>query len=338
MRHIRKHVVTALVTLWTLAALAGCGSSGGKEQAKGAAPQDRETSTETSAAAAADDADTQSPAAEETAYPLEITDSSGEIIRLEQEPQRIVSVAPNLTEMLCRLEASDLLAGRSDYCDYPPEVLEIESVGSITTPDMEKLISLSPDIVLVSTLFDEENTQKLRDLGIPVIALQEEADVEGVYGMIETLGIAVNRQKEASECIRAMREEIKETEGKVKDLDAPSVYYVVGYGEYGDFTAGGDTFIGTMIEMAKGDNIAKDISGWGITLEEIIERDPSIIVIPESMKEDFMASPNYSVLTAVKEGKVYSVDENLLNRQGYRNAQGIRALAEIFHPEAFESK
>ena len=90
------------------------------------------------------------------------------------------------------------------------------------------------------------------------------------------------------------------------------------------------------IALAGGGNIAKDVSGWSITLEQIIEKDPSIILIGEAMKDDFISHPNYSGLTAVKEGRVYGIDNNLLDRQGYRNAEGVRALAEIFHPEAFE--
>ena len=133
-----------------------------------------------------------------------------------------------------------------------------------------------------------------------------------------------------------MQDTIADVQEKVSGLETPTVYYVVGYGEYGDYTAGGDTFVGKMLAMAGGDNIAKDISGWSITLEELVEADPSIIIINEYMKSDFMSLPNYSDLTAVKEGNVYTLDTNMLDRQGYRNAEGILELAKIFHPEAFE--
>ncbi len=272
----------------------------------------------------------------ETVYPVELTDSYGSVITLEAEPERVVSVAPNLTELMYKLGAGEKLVGRSDYCDYPEEAASVESVGTLSSPDIEKIISLEPDVVIVSTHFDEENTKKLEDLNIPVITLYEEKSVTGVYDMITILGTAVNRNEEASACVEEMKGAIAEVEGRVKDLEKPSVYYVVGYGEYGDFTAGGDTFVGGLIELAGGDNIAKDVSGWSITLEEIVEADPDIIVIGEAMKEDFMNSPNYSELTAVKEGKVYTLDTNLLDRQGYRNAEGVKALAAIFHPDAVQ--
>jgi iron complex transport system substrate-binding protein len=166
--------------------------------------------------------------------------------------------------------------------------------------------------------------------------LYEENDVEGVYDMITILGTAINRNSEAVQCISEMKNTIKEVVNAVEEVERPSVYYVVGFGEYGDYTAGGDTFVGGLIELAGGDNIAKDVSGWSITLEEIIEADPSIIVISEDSKDDFMSDSNYSELTAVKEGNVYTIDTNLLDRQGYRNAEGVKELAEIFHPEVFE--
>jgi iron complex transport system substrate-binding protein len=234
-----------------------------------------------------------------------------------------------------KLDAGDKLVGRSDYCDYPEEVSEIESVGNLTTPDIEKIVSLEPDVVIVSTHFDEENTKKLEELGIPVITLYEENDVTGVYDMITTLGTAINKNNEAKECVSQMQATIQEVTDAVEGEEKPSVYYVVGFGEYGDYTAGGDTFIGGLIELAGGDNIAKDVSGWNITLEEIVEADPSIIVISEYSKEAFMSDSNYADLTAVKEGNVYTIDTNMLDRQGYRNAEGVRALAEIFHPEVF---
>lgn len=274
-------------------------------------------------------------AAEQTVYPVELTDSYGDVITLDYEPEKIVSVAPNLTELVYELDAADKLVGRSDYCDYPAEALDIETVGSLYTPDIEKIVSLEPDLVIVSTHFDEENAAKLEALDIPVITLYEENDVTGVYDMITTLGTAINRNDEAADCIAKMQEDIAEVTAAVEGLEAPSVYYVVGYGEYGDYTAGGDTFVGGLLELAGGDNIAKDVSGWNITLEEIVEADPSIIITSENDKEGFMSDASYADLTAVKEGNVYTIDVNLLDRQGYRNAEGVKKLAEIFHPEAF---
>lgn len=272
----------------------------------------------------------------QTVYPCTVTSADGSEVTLEKEPEIIVSVSPTLTEMLYALDAGDKLAGRSDYCDYPAEVFDVESMGTIQTPDMEKIISLNPDLVLVSGMMDDEYMTKLGSVGIPVLLVEEVGTLEEVYDVMSMMGLVLNCNEKAASCIEEMKATISEVEEKIAGLDAPTVYYVVGYGEYGDYTAGGDTFAGEILTIAGGDNIAKDISGWSITLEEIIEKDPYIIIMPEYYKDDFVQAPHYCDLTAVKEGRVYTIDNNMIDRQGYRNAEAIRTLAEIFHPEAFE--
>ena len=273
-----------------------------------------------------------------TAYPVTVKDSNGDELLIEKEPSKIISIAPNITEMLYAIGAGDRLIGRSDYCDYPEEALNVESIGSIMTPDLEKIISLEPDIVIVSTHFLDETEKQLSDLGIKVIVLYEEHSVTGVYTMIETLGTILNLQKNATVLVEDMKSSIEETVDAVKGLEAPSVYYVIGYGEFGDYTAGGDTFAGELITMAGGNNIGKEVSGWSYSLERLLEVDPDIIVLPDYYKEGFMTADNYKELSAVKNGNVYVIDINLIDRQGYRNAEGLRMLAEIFHKDAFENK
>lgn len=324
MKYLKNKVALLVAMMLLVMGLAGCG-----EKAEDSNGANSENSTQ-----GADSGDATDVA--DTVYPLELTDTNGETVVIDAEPQRIVSVAPNLTELVYKLGAGDKLVGRSDYCDYPAEAANVESVGTITGPDIEKIISLDPDLVIVSTHFDEANTEKLAEADIQVLTLYDQGNVDGVYTVIDILGQALNKNEEANACVEEMKTTIADVESKVKDLEKPTVYYVVGYGEYGDYTAGGDTFIHGIIEAAGGDNIAKDISGWNISLEVLVEADPEIIIINESMKDDFMSAPTYSELTAVKEGKVYTLDVNMLERQGYRNAEGIKALAEILHPEAFK--
>ncbi len=271
----------------------------------------------------------------ETEYPIVVTDSYGETVTIESEPMKVISVAPNLTETMFKIDAGDKLVGRSDYCDYPDEALNVASVGSIYEPDIEAIVSLDPDLVIVSTHFDEENTEKLEELGIPVITLYEEAEMEGVYDMIETLGLVMNRNEAAADCVEEMRNIIAEVEETIAGQEHPTVYYAVGFGEYGDFTAGGDTFTGQIITLGGADNIAQDVSGWSITPEEIIESDPDIVIMADYMVDEFKNTSPYSELTAVKEDRVYAINNDMLDRQGYRNAEGVRAIAEICYPDLF---
>lgn len=273
---------------------------------------------------------------EVTQYPITITDSEGTKVTFDSEPKKVISMAPNITEIIYQLGLKSKLVGRTKYCDYPEQVLDIESVGTLREPNIEKIISLKPDVVIASTHFSDEANKKLMDLGVKVVVLYEESEIEGVYSIIQTMGTIFNVNKAALTAVNDMKTSITETKSRIEGLDKPSVYYVVGYGEYGDYTAGGDTFINQMISLAGGNNIAQNISGWSYSLESLVEADPDIIIISNNMKADFETAENYRDLSAVKNGHVYGIDINLVERQGYRNAEGLKTLAEIIHPEAFK--
>ena len=280
-----------------------------------------------------DNSNTPQVESNQETYPVDVKDSNGTVVTIEAEPQKIVSVAPNMTELVFALGDGDKLVGRTEYCDYPEEALNVETIGTLYQPNIEAIIALEPDVVLVSTHFDDENVTKLNELGITVVSLYEEKEIYGVYTIIETLGTILNRVEEANAMVDSMKATFDEVAAAIEGQEKPSVYYVVGYGESGDFTAGGDTFVNGLITLAGGDNIAKDVSGWSYTLESLLEADPDIIIIGNGMAADFMTAENYKDLTAVKENHVYEMDKNLLDRQGYRNAEGVKELAKIFYPE-----
>lgn len=313
---LKKFTVGLLLAVFTLG-ITGCGNTVGNEN-KGSINS------------------TSSVNEGETKYPVKITDSFGTEITLEKEPQKVISIAPNITEMIFDIKAEDKLVGRTDYCDYPEDVEKIESIGTMRSPDVEKIISLEPDLVIASTHFNEENAKKLQEAGIKVISLYEENDVTGVYTMLETLGTALNKNEQAKESIDDMKKTINEVTSSVNGLQEPTVYYVVGYGESGDFSAPENTFVGGLIKLAGGKDIVPASDSWTFSLEALLEADPDIIVLRNGEKEQFMTAEGYKELTAVKEGRVYEIDNNLIDRQGYLNAEGVLKLAEIFHPEAFK--
>lgn len=315
MKYLKK-VSALLLAMMMVFSLAACGSSdSAKEEG-------------TTAEVAQQDG--------QTVYPYEAVDYLGTTYTIEKEPQKVVSVSPSMTELIYALGAQDKLVGRSDYCDYPEEAASVESVGSMQTPDVEKIISLEPDLVIVTNMVDEQVVSKLTDVDISVLTVADVQDLSQIYDMVSMVGAALNKNAEAAALVEESKGTITDVEEKVKDLEAPSVYYVVSYGEYGDSIPGGDTFIHGIITAAGGDNIGKDITGWSINLEEIIEKDPDIIIIPSYYDGAFQEADHYKDLTAVKEGRVYVIDTNMVDRQGARTAEAVKTLAEIFHPEAFK--
>lgn len=273
-----------------------------------------------------------------TKYPYTFKDSAGREIIIEKEPTKIISGGPAITELVYALGKGSQLVGRTDYCDYPEESKSIQSIGTIMEPNIEKIIELKPDVVLVSAHFKEDVAKRIEDLGIKIVVLYDAKDFNGIYDLINVLGEVVNSQDKANELISSMKKKVEEVSQKVKDKEKPKVYYVVDFGKNGDFTATGDTFLGQIIDMAGGNNIAKHATGWMFSLEKIIENDPEYIVLSKNYvsKNDFMTTDGYKELSAVKNNKVIEIDDNLLNRQGPRIAEGVEALAKILHPELFK--
>lgn len=270
------------------------------------------------------------------------TDSTGTTIELDKIPGRIVSMGPNVTETIFALGAGASLVGRTDYCDYPRQVLEIDSIGTLWQPSIEKILSLDPDLIVVSSLANEDVLSALRKTGIPLAIINKQSSLAGTMEMIRDIGLLCGKQNESERLADNMEERIKAVEAKVAGLPRPTCYYVIDFGQF-DSTATGDTYINEMIEIAGGDNVAKDGKYWTYSKESLAEKDPQIIVLSshwgsdyEDTKRLFTTSSVYRDLSAVKNGAVYPIDSDAVDRQGPRTAQAIEDFARIFHPQAME--
>ncbi len=269
---------------------------------------------------------------------ITIHGSYGITVTLPGPAKRIVSVAPNVTETIFTLGKGSLLVGRTDYGNYPAAASSVQSIGSLMEPNIEKIVELEPDIVIASNHFKKESADKLEKLSIKVLVLTDDKTFEAVYTTIRDIAKITGAEQQGEAVITKMKCTVSGVENAVKNKPRPKVYYVVGFGEYGEYTAGGNTFIGQMISMAGGNNIASNLKGWAYSLEKIVAGDPDIIICSKyrNTKKKLVKANGYKDLRAVKEGKVYEIDNNLLDRQGPRLAEGLKQLAEIIHPEAFK--
>ena len=293
-----------------------------------------ETTEETTEATDSTDAPEASEAAssyvlQDRTFPMELTDAYGNTVTVEAEPETIVSVSPVLTEIIYALGEGDKLVGRTDYCDYPTEVSSVASVGAIDSPDTEKIVDIDPDLILASSIFSEDSYKALTDLGYTVVILRDEASMNGTYELIDSVSDVIGASEEGNELIDKMSKEIEKIEAQ-DDKDV-TVYYCMGYGEYGEFTAGDGTFIDDIIETAGAKNAADDVEGWTYSLEALIDADPDYILIPAWGYDDFIKTEPYSDLTAVKEGKVISVDNNIFERQGPRNLDAVELIYDLIN-------
>lgn len=273
-------------------------------------------------------------------YPLQVIDSYQRGVTITQAPKRIISLAPNITETLFVLGKGRLLVGRTNYCDYPAAVRQIATVGSLQSPNLEKIVQLRPDLVIASTHFKKAVLTKLEELGIKVVVLYGEESFAGVYDTIRQVGRIVNASPKAEQVIVAMRRQVNSVTSRVKDRPKPRVYYVVSFGKTGDYTAGRNTFIAKMLALAGGANVADDTKGWQYSVEQLVAHNPEIVICSKyfNNKTSLQQATGYRDLSAIKAGRLFAIDNNLLDRQGPRLAEGLVALARIIHPEVFPGK
>ncbi|MDD2232001.1 MAG: ABC transporter substrate-binding protein [Sphaerochaetaceae bacterium] len=270
------------------------------------------------------------------------TDSTGTLTVLQSCPQRIVSLSPNITETLFALSKGDSVVGRTDYCNYPSEAAAVPSVGDLYDVNIEKVVATEPDAVLCSPLISKETVRSLRGLGLNVIVIDMQETLDGTYAMIEEIGQIAGARDQSKDLIESMKERISAVEARIEGSAKVSCYYCVGYGEYGDFTATGDTYIDEIIKAAGGDNIASDGTYWTYSREQLLAKDPEVIVFPaysysnfDLDRQYFETTEPYSALSAVKNKKLLTVNGDVMDRQGPRTAEAVENLAAVLHPELF---
>lgn len=272
-----------------------------------------------------------------------LRDSRGLDISLPETVDRVVSLSPNITETIYALEKGSTIVGRTDYCNYPEQATQIPSVGDLLSPSVEQIIALDPQVVLISTLGQIQIIDALESAGITLFYINEPGTMEGTYGMITMVGEILSAKGKSAALIAEMKEVVQEVQSKVRQEKPVSTYYVAGFGQWGDFSATGDTFLHEIITLAGGNNVASDGSNWTYSLERLIMHDPEVIILPatwgstfEQTLEAFSSFEAYQGLTAVKQGRIYDVEADILNRQGPRSALAVKLLAQILHPELFK--
>ncbi len=268
-------------------------------------------------------------------FPLTIKD--GDLSYTFKAPVKsIVSLAPSITEILFAIGAQDLVVGRTLYCDYPLEVQNIRSVGTLYEPDLEGILDLAPEAVIAATHMNEDVMAQLSKAGIQTITQKSPEKVAEIYTLIQQLGLITNRSYEARALVSTLKAKQNRIENIVASIpknEIKTVYYVVGTGQK-EFTAGKSTFIHEAITMAGVKNVADDVERWGYTLEKLLEHNPNYI-IGASYNIDIMKdSANYAGLSAIKNGQLVVVDDSIYSRPGPRIIQeGMKTIIEKIYPK-----
>jgi len=224
-------------------------------------------------------------------------------------PQRIVSLVPNITEELYLLGVQECVVGVTNYCQRPPAAQKKERVGAVVEVNVEKVLSLRPDLVIASPLTDQKQIQKLLDLGVRVEIFQAPQDFEGLCAGFLRLARLVGREGEAREIIARAERELAVIEGKVEGLPRPRVFVQIG--ERPLVAAGWDSFIDDFVSFAGGVNIAHEVRTSVYSREEVVRRNPDIILIAKmgmAGEREKAAWMRYETIKAVQTDRIYTVD------------------------------
>lgn len=257
-----------------------------------------------------------------------VTDDYGRIVTVPVEPQRVVSLSPAVTEIIYALGAEELLVGRTDFCVYPVDAAQIPSIGGISNLNIERILSLQPDLVISGSMVGKKVTDQMDLMGIPMVCVVEKPRFEALYDNITAIGQLVGKEHEADSLIENLKfrmENLLSTNDTVQ-RSTPTCYYVVGFGAAGNFTAGGNTFINDMIRMAGGRNIAEGVEGWSYSMEALVKEDPDYIIVRREDSAAFCTMKPYNRLRAVREGRVIGIDSGTFDLQVPRNIDAILYL------------
>lgn len=281
------------------------------------------------------------PQAEISPAPLTVTDGLGRSVTLQSYPQRIVSLAPSNTEILYAIGAGDHMVGRDEFSDYPPEAKDLPSVGGgFGDYNYEAIVQLQPDLVLAAEINTPEQVKTLEDLGEIVYFLPNPTTLDEMYSNLTTVAQLTGNQSQAETLVASLQERVKAVNEKIMPLSyRPSVFYELDATDpNAPYTAGSDTFVNTLIEMAGGFNIASDIAGQYLQMssEELLVRNPSVIILGDAAYgisvEDVKARPGWSQIAAVVNDQIFAFDDNLVSRPGPRLVDGLEEFVKLLHP------
>lgn len=318
------------LAIGTAALLAACGSSGnGGTASTGTTAPSPTTAPVTTANATTAVATTTTAAA---AFPVTVSTPGGEVT-LATKPTRIVSLAPTATEMLFAIGAGPQVVAVDDQSTYPADAPRTDLSGF--TPNLEAVVKYDPDLVTVTN--DLGNiVAGLKTAKVPVMVLPAASTIDDTYDQLELLGQATGNVAGAAEEVSTMKAAIAELVAKVPQRPAPLTYYH----ELDDtfYSATSKTFIGSIYAMAGLENVAdpadKDGTGYPqLSAEFIIQQDPDLIFLADTKccnqsPATVASRPGWSELSAVKNGGVIAVDDDIASRWGPRVVDFLRTVVD----------
>jgi iron complex transport system substrate-binding protein len=270
------------------------------------------------------------------------TDEIGRKIEVPSAVKRIVSLAPNLTEIVFALGEGDHLAGDTDFCDYPAEALEKPRVGGPINPNLEQVVALAPDLVLATKAINRRETvEALARIGLPVY-VTDPRSVEGMIASVELIGNVLHAEKTSAPLAEDLRERLSKLDRRIAGTVPRRVLFVVWTDPL--ISIGRGTFIADALRHAGASSVVDASAEWPrVNLEEIVRLQPEALVFASARSGDaqhdidtLRARPGWRSLEALRRGNIVIVSD-AINRPAPRMVDAVEQLARAFHPDSFAS-
>jgi iron complex transport system substrate-binding protein len=251
-------------------------------------------------------------------------------------PRRIVSLSPVATEVLFAIGAGDQVVAVDDQSNYPPEAPTTDLSGF--QPNIEAIAGYDPELVVISNDMAGLRSS-LEKLGIPVLLQEAPQDFEGTFRQIEEMGEVTRHPDAASALVRDMRREIGDLTARAGPAERGRTYYHELDDTY--YTVTSDTFVGQVYALAGLDNIADTVSGGSdypqLSAEYILDADPDFIFLADTVccgqsAATLATRPGWSSLTAVQEGRVVALNDDVASRWGPRVVDFLAAVVYAVAP------
>lgn len=270
-----------------------------------------------------------------------MTDQLGRQVRLPDNPQRMVALAPSITEIIFALGQEHRLKGVTMHSDHPDSAQKLPKVGSYVRLDLEKIVALNPDLcIAVKDGNPKKVIERLEDLKIPVYAV-DPRNLETVMDTLREIGGLLHANESAEKLIRNMELRIQRVKTRVsKSAHTPGIFFQIGISPI--VSVGTDTFIHEIIVLAGGKNLAAGpVSYPRFSREQVISLSPDILIITpmtgsaafEKVKAQWSRWP---VIPAVQKGCIHLADPNLFDRPSPRLVDALELLSRLIHPELFK--
>ncbi len=263
-------------------------------------------------------------------------DDEGTTVTIARAPERIISLAPSVTETLFALGEGSRIVGVTTSDDYPPAATSLPQVASYSGVEMEKVVAARPDLVIAwKGITSVSDIARLRSLGYPVVVLYA-TTLPAVFADIVLVGDATGEAGPATALAGQLSAEASAITAAVAVEPRPRVFYELDATK-SIYTPAPDDFTTDMIRRAGGDPITSGVAGvYSISLERLVAADPQVIVLGDASygttASIVAARPGWAGMTAIRDHAVRPVDDTIVTRPGPRIVEGLAALARAIHP------